>query len=265
MRWFLGLNHDAPHYDAYARMLQAAVISAPAESGLRPHLLFDGPECELTRWFRGRGGEVIFRESFLKPYLQAAAANPTTHRAALYGKGVYLRTEIPDLLRERGWDDPTVLYTDTDILFTPRFRAQDLPEPTHAIAVGPDFDRENYDVFNSGFMVYNLAQWWPLHERFKAFLIEDLPNALRHEWDQYSFKMFFGRDYHRLDPIWNWKPYWGENRDARMLHFHGPKPFLRPALRKRIADPVQAKLATGYFWKVCDEWDRLLASAGIVT
>jgi len=48
-----------------------------------------------------------------------------------------------------------------------------------------------------------------------------------------------------------------------MLHFHGPKPFLRPALRQRIADPVQAKLANGYFWKVCDEWDRLLISAGI--
>src|ERR1043165_7872157 len=102
MRWFLGLNHDAPHFDAYARMLQAAVLSVPAESGLRAHLLFDGPECDLTRWFRARGGRVIFRESFLKPQLIAAAADPATRYAAAHGNGVFLRAEIPDVLREHG-------------------------------------------------------------------------------------------------------------------------------------------------------------------
>jgi hypothetical protein len=265
MRWFLGLNHDAPHFAAYAQMIQAAVLSAPAESGLKPHLLFDGPECELTRWFRDRGGEVIFRESFLKPHLVAAAADPKTPLALTYGKGVYLRTEIPDLVRERGWDDEVVLYTDSDVFFTPIFRAADLPTPTHAIAVAPEYDRADETLFNSGFMLFNLPLWWHVHEQFKTFLIEDLPNSLRHEWDQYSFRRFFVGNYHRLDAIWNWRPYWGENPNARMLHFHGPKPFLRPALRQRIADPVQAKLAIGYFWKVCDQWERLLGSAGIAT
>src|SRR3954466_649993 len=117
MRWFLGLNHDAPHFSAYAQMVQAAVLSLPAESGLEPHLLFDGPECDLTRWFRDRGGEVIFRESFLKPHLRAACADPATPLALVYGSGVYLRTEIPDLLDERGWNDTTVLYTDSDVFF----------------------------------------------------------------------------------------------------------------------------------------------------
>jgi hypothetical protein len=265
MRWFLGLNYDAPHFAAYAQMAQAAVLSVPAEAGLRAHLLFDGPECELTEWFRTRGGEVIFRESYLKPHLRAASAHPATPHALSHGAGVYLRVEIPDLLRERGWDDETVLYTDCDVLFTPRFRIADLPAPTHAIACGPDFDRSNEDVFNSGFMLIHLPLWRPLHERFKAFAIEDLPNAIGgREWDQYSFKMFFGRNYQKLYPIWNWKPYWGENPDARVLHFHGPKPFLRPALRQRIANPLQAQLATGYFWKVCDQWDRLLISAGLL-
>lgn len=265
MRWFLGLNQDAPHFAAYARMAQAAVLSVPPEAGLSTHLLFDGRECEFTAWFRARGAEVIFRESYLKPHLQAASANPATPHALSHGAGVYLRIEIPDLLRERGWDDETVLYTDCDVLFTPRFRVSDLPAPTHAIACGPDFDRSNEDVFNSGFMLIHLPLWRPLHERFKAFAIEDLPNAIGgREWDQYSFKMFFGRNYQKLDPIWNWKPYWGENREARMLHFHGPKPFLRPALRQRLASPLQAQLATGYFWKVCDEWDRLLISAGLL-
>jgi SAM-dependent methyltransferase len=260
MRWFLGLNHDAPHFSAYAQMVQAAVLSAPPGSGLEPHLLFDGPECELTRWFRACAGEVIFRQTFLKPNLAAAAADPGTASALSHGSGVYLRTEIPDLLRERDWDDATVLYTDSDILFTPRFRAADLPVPTHPIAVAPDFEREGA-VFNSGFMLFHLPLWWPLHERFKEFLLADLPNAIRHEWDQFSFQQFFARNFHRLDPVWNWKPYWGENPEARVLHFHGPKPFLRDALRQGTAHPLQAQLATGLFAHACEEFDRLVALA----
>jgi hypothetical protein len=263
MRWFLGLNHDAPHYAAYARMVQAAVLSRPPEAGLEPHLLFDGPECELTRWFRDRGGEVIFRESYLKPQLIAASANPQTSYAAAHGNGVYLRADIPDVLRERGWSDDMVLYTDNDVLFTPAFRAADLPTPTRAIAVAPESDRNDEVIFNSGFMLFYLPLWRPLHERFKAFLLEDLPNSLRADWDQYSFRMFFQRDYHKLDPVWNWKPYWGENPEARMLHFHGPKPFLRDTIRQGTAHPLQINLATDYFWKVCEHYDALLASAGL--
>jgi hypothetical protein len=261
MRWFLGLNHDAPHYAAYARMVQAAMLSAGRESGLAPHLLFDGPECDLTRWFRDQGGQVIFRKSFLKPRLLAAAADPATRYAAAHGNGVFLRVEIPDLLREHGWADDTVLYTDNDVLLLPRFRAADLPAPTHPIAVAPEGDRDDAVNFNSGFMQFHLPRWWPVHERFKAFLVEDLPHSLRADWDQHSFRKFFAGNFQVLDPVWNWKPYWGENPDARVLHFHGPKPFLRDSIRQGTAHPVQIQLANEHFWKACERFDALLASS----
>lgn len=263
MRWFLGLNFDAPHYDAYARMVQAAVLSRPPEAGLEPHLLFDGPECELTRWFRAQGGEVIFRETFLKPYLARAAADPATPRASAHGNGVYLRTEIPDIIRENDWPDAAVLYTDNDVLFTPRFRAADLPRPTRPITVAPESNELAEPPLNSGFMVYDLAQWWPVHREFKRFLLADLPQALRHDWDQHSFRGFFGRDVHWLDSTWNWLAYWDANPEARLLHFHGPKPFLRDSLRDGTALPVQRKLATPAFWSACERYDQLLASAGL--
>jgi Glycosyl transferase family 8 len=261
MRWFLGLNHDAPHYVAYADMVRAAVLSAGADSGLQPHLLFDGPECDLTRWFRAHDGRVIFRESFLKPRLLAAAADPETRHAAAHGNGVFLRAEIPDVLREHGWDDERVLYTDNDVLLTPRFRAADLPAATHAIAVGSEIDRDDHVNFNSGVMLFHLPRWWPLHERFKAFLAADLPHSLRADWDQHSFRKFFRGDVQPLDAVWNWKPYWGENPDARLVHFHGPKPFLRDAIRQGTAHPVQIQLASDYFWQMCERYDRLLAVA----
>ena len=264
MRWFLGLNHAAPHFVAYARMVQAAMLSAPKEGGLQPHLLFDGSECDLTRWFRNRGGEVIFRESYLKPDLLRLLHIPEVAAQRLYVEGVYLRAEIPALMKERGWMDEIVLYTDNDILFTPLFRAADLPRRlAHPIAAAPESDRNDEVIFNSGFMLLNLPRWEPIYARFKQQLIDDLPMALRGDWDQFTFRAFFGKNYDRLDPVWNWKPYWGPNPAARVIHFHGPKPFLREQIRQGTALPVQLHLATGEFWRACEEFDRLLAAAGL--
>ena len=43
--------------------------------------------------------------------------------------------------------------------------------------------------------------------------------------DQGAFNMFYAGQFEvRLWPSWNWKPYWGYQSDAKLLHFHGPKP-----------------------------------------
>jgi lipopolysaccharide biosynthesis glycosyltransferase len=36
-------------------------------------------------------------------------------------------------------------------------------------------------------------------------------------------ELFSGRWEH-LPSTWNWKPYWGRNDEANIVHFHGPKP-----------------------------------------
>ena len=42
--------------------------------------------------------------------------------------------------------------------------------------------------------------------------------------DQGAYNAFYqGRfDVHR-SPVFNWKPYWGYNSGAKLIHFHGPK------------------------------------------
>ena len=42
-----------------------------------------------------------------------------------------------------------------------------------------------------------------------------------------------GRFFVHLDARWNWKPYWGHNRAAALVHFHGPKPDDYAAHRER--------------------------------
>jgi hypothetical protein len=62
-----------------------------------------------------------------------------------------------------------------------------------------------------------------------------------------------------LRPELNWKPYWGINPAAKIIHFHGPKPFLRGQIAAGLAHPAHAPLTGAAFNHYCAEWDRALA------
>ena len=46
-------------------------------------------------------------------------------------------------------------------------------------------------------------------------------------------RAFFGDNYTALSRTLNWKPYWGWNPEAEIVHFHGPKPV---AIRNFLAE-----------------------------
>jgi lipopolysaccharide biosynthesis glycosyltransferase len=261
MRWFLGLNHDAPHFAAYADMAQVAIFSALKHTSLQPHLIFDGPDCDLTRWVRRQGGTVLFRQSFLKERLAELSRRPESPFASAHGNGVYLRAEIPDILRENAWDDARVLYTDNDVMFTPKFDPEAFPGLDCAFAVAAEGNPHDYSVINSGIMLINCAKMEEVNPVFKSFLRFDLPMAVTRDWDQHSYKVFFGRRFNRLEPTFNWKTYWGRHDDARIIHFHGPKPFLRDAIRAKACDPMHLSLVSDFYWECCEQFDRHLQEA----
>src|SRR4051812_23435326 len=118
MKWFFALNEAAPFFGAYADMIKVAVHTAQRFTRLEPHFLFDGAPNELTAWLERRGVTVIFRRSaFSEAFQQMTAATGKSFYQQM-GPGILLRTEIPRLCVERGWDDDVVLYTDCDVFFT---------------------------------------------------------------------------------------------------------------------------------------------------
>jgi hypothetical protein len=57
----------------------------------------------------------------------------------------------------------------------------------------------------------------------------------------------------------NWKPYWGENAQAKIIHFHGPKPFQRDYLDSHW--PELKGLTGGAFVTEVERWSALLDEA----
>ena len=89
-------------------------------------------------------------------------------------------------------------------------------------ACAPEFQQDDYADFNAGVMVMNVKGLRDDLDEFTAFIRENLSNL--QAYDQGAYRMFYEGHVDRLDPIYNWKPYWGTSRDARIVHFHGVKP-----------------------------------------
>lgn len=63
----------------------------------------------------------------------------------------------------------------------------------------------------------------------------------------------------KLRPELNWKPYWGDYAEAKVIHFHGPKPFHQRHIDSHFAELKH--LTGGCYDELCDVWADLLAEA----
>lgn len=258
MKWFLGLHEKAPHFSDYCDLVKVAIVTARRFTRLEPHLIYDGGPNAFTAWLERNGVGIIHRQSYLLPALRELG-NETGLR---HGPGVFLRMEIPDLVRELGWDDERVVYTDCDVFFT----GDPLPVLEAArpefFAIAPEHDRNNPAAANSGVMVMNLPGLRSVNEEFKAYTRSILDQCVRDAWDQYAYLRYFAGRWQVLPCEVNWKTYWGYNPAASIVHFHGPKPFLRERLGRGAGDPLHQPLVTDAFWRYLADWDKVLAEAG---
>ncbi len=160
------------------------------------------------------------------------------------------------------------MYTDCDVMF-----ARD-PEPELAgvrckrFAVAPEFERGDYDRINTGVMLMNVPALHRDQEPFARFIGRNLERLVDTAWDQEAYRLYYRRKlpllpngWNRLDETLNWKPYWGENGSASIIHFHGPKPFDEELVRKRQVPPELLRLASDVYFMYCSKWRTYLRSA----
>lgn len=160
--------------------------------------------------------------------------------------GCFLKLElalVPELAQ-----DELVLYCDTDVLF---YRPLDelLAQRPAYMGMAREYTAPFYHdcrqltyqwrghsytvpmpfpiwTFSSGVALFNLERLRrrELVDRFLAFCAEN--EARIGNLDQSLLNYFFGKRITRLDDCWNCPPYREECRDmARVVHFHGPKPW----------------------------------------
>lgn len=214
MKWYFCLNESAKrgHFEA----AKVALHTCLEKTSLEPHAIFDGREGKVTKWLRRNGVTVHFRSLPFVDTLQARAGIRGLVPAA--ARGAYLRVMIPEVEKE----DDYVLYTDCDVLFQhdPVERlAQYAPR---FLAATPESAKNDVSFFNSGVMLINAAAWREKLAGLIAFIDGYLPywNGFSCN-DQGALNYFFRGAWDVMSLEMNWKPYWGRNDAAWIIHQHG--------------------------------------------
>lgn len=263
MQWFLTLNEGGPAFKQYCEMAKVAIHTALACTSLEPHLIYDGEDNDFTRWVRGRDVRIIRWRSSLFTEL-ADLGRRIRHpgfTAAL--PGIFLRVDLPLIGRRVGLDE-RVLYTDCDVLF--QHDVIDLLEPIRCkyFAAALESNRSIPEEMNSGVMWMHLTQMACLDEQFRAYIADNIDGLPASSWDQGVYRAFYrARDgvprWDSLPLEMNWKSYWEYNASARVVHFHGPKPFQRNHIDSHY--PEIKHLSGGGYSELCDRWEELLEEA----
>lgn len=252
MRWFFALNEASTSFWDYANLVQVAVHSARRHTTLTPVCLYDGNDNALTAWLEAADVTIIRRRTFLHEWVTDLAPIP---------RGAYLRLEIPEVCRDRGWTDDYVLYTDCDVVFTTD------PAPTLArikpelFAAAPESDQSDFVHFNSGVMWINVGGFAREQNALRETIRTHLSEAITPPYDQAALQRHFAGRVTPLPVEFNWKPYWGPHDDALILHFHGPKPAQKYlALNQRLPVGLTRWVGPAYY-EACRLWDTLLIAA----
>jgi len=268
MKWFFALNQACPTFSYYSDMIKVAVHTALKHTSLVPHFLYDGRDSALTDWLTNRNVQIIRCRTSLYERLRLLSQKNQKADILEIGAGAFLRTELPRITREMGIEDLYILYTDCDVLFIKEVSEELSKIGCHYFAVAPEFDPKDYQQMNTGVMLMNPNNLMALDQSFTNFVTLNLEKFPC--WDQSAYQWFykrprmgflFKRCWDRLPIEFNWKPYWGDYSRAKILHFHGPKPFQREYLKSGGAPKVLQDLAIGSYDDACSLWERMLKEA----
>jgi hypothetical protein len=259
MQWYFALTEDSTAFRQYAEMVMVAVHTARRHTALEPHCIYDGKENEFTTWLKKNGVRIIAHRSFIREALEELGREKQNPHLAAALSGAFSRIELPDIVQGNG----RVLYTDCDVVFLGEVVPELEANPCRLFAVAPESDREDYLNMNTGVMLMNIERLRESLPAFREYVGKNLAALEAESWDEAAYRWFYrdenGPQWDQLRPELNWKPYWGENAGARIVHFHGPKPFQREYIDSHW--PELKGLTGGAYLVEVQRWEKLLLEA----
>lgn len=220
MKCFFALSGNDERYVEMAKVL---VCSAKKHTNLELICVLDGCDPSLVDWLKRCGVKVLEWEvTFLQEIIESYKGQRTIE----FCRGTYLCMELPKIIREYGIDEEFVLYVDVDVMFRGPF---DIKEYTPAhFASAADWGLDDRSRFSTGVIVMNTKSLFGKYDDFLAHLRNhkfDFSHTKMGPCDQGAWNTFYSHNEHDwLDPKYDWKPWWGINPEARIVHFSGPKP-----------------------------------------
>ncbi|HMG05760.1 MAG TPA: hypothetical protein VK581_09880 [Chthoniobacterales bacterium] len=259
MQWFFALTEDSTAFRQYAEMIMVAVHTAQKFTSLRPHCIYDGAENEFTAWLTKHGVKIVHHRGFVRDQLAELGRQKGNPHFEAALSGAFSRVELPEIVTRLG-GAPRVLYTDCDVFFVAEVVAELEANPCEYFAVAPEFARDDYQHMNTGVMLMNTDRLRESLPEFRAYILQNLAALESESWDQAAYRRFYrdenGPLWDRLRPELNWKPYWGECAEAKIIHFHGPKPYQQEHIESTW--PELKSLTGGAFPAAVERWSQLL-------
>jgi len=247
LKWIFTLSNTKRGAGRFEAIAKAAVVSALRNTNLVPVCIYYGPQGHLSRWLEGKGVRMIYHtpewRDRLVAGLEAGRAIGLATKSTHYNNpssaiGTFLRVDIPIL----GFTDDFVLYANANVYFAADITVADFGERPRYIRMGAEADALT-TVFrngtgqravsgNAGIMLMNVAGLRRTYKDFVDFTFSEDSIARGLHFgvpygplDQGAYNKFYeGRFQVERLPLFNWKPYWGRCDNARIIHFHGPKP-----------------------------------------
>jgi lipopolysaccharide biosynthesis glycosyltransferase len=244
-KWYFCLSEttlNRPQHN-WIDMIKVAVNSALQNTSLKPYFIYDGNPNDLTKELETKGVNIIYYQSSLYKYMIESKSSSID-----IARGAYLRFEIPIIEDE----DEFVLYTDCDVIFTPQFNVDDLVlSDIKTMAFAPQTNISDYQHdLNSGVLIFNIKdmkkEYANLIQFAKDWILNNKPG-----FDQEVLREYFDSSKLSKLPVeYNWKPYWGQNDKAKIIHWHGPKPDAVDSYinkNEQFLDPN---------WKIIYNWNQ---------
>lgn len=227
MKCYLCITDSIVDRKDYFDMLKVALMSARKNTTLHLVCLYDGKENDpVYNLLKEYDVQIIIHEFPFKQEIRDIY--PAKWMIDNLGKlidynqiyGAFMRMEIPAIETE----DQYVFYADVDVLFLGDIRLEDLPRPAY-LAAAPEYEccADNITYFNAGVLLLNIEGMKEKYLIFKEMMKKRQRNSSGLFDQGYLNELCFSQ-MEALPTQYNWKPYWGINDKAKLIHYHGMKP-----------------------------------------
>jgi hypothetical protein len=262
MWWFFALTEDSTAFRQYAEMLMVAVYTARKFTSLEPHFIYHGNDNHFTRWLTRRGVRIIRHRSVFRDALAELGRRKENPHFAAALSGAFSRVELPEIVDRLGGGE-RVLYTDCDVMFAAEVVPELEAHPCQYFAVAPESVEGDYINMNTGVMLMNTKRLGQSLSKFREYIAQNLATLEKESWDEAAYRWFYrdkdGPLWDKLPAEFNWKPYWGDSAEAKIIHFHGPKPYQRDHIESTW--PELKPYTGGAYDTEIKRWSELLRQA----
>jgi hypothetical protein len=223
--WFTAVGNG--HETDYLMMVQAALESALqcCSNTIFPVVVIGGDPSIIPKWLidihRSKQVYVVNHNLTFSTRIKKFSKDPT-----IKDHGAFQRLDIPllvdeihGILQENSIDvrKDYVMYTDADVLLL-NLNESNFIKPA-LIAYGAEDEKGL--AANSGVLFMNVAAM--KKEIFHLFDFADERLWAFPAIEQGLVLQYFQGKHQKLEDRYNWKPYWGVNSHAFVVHFHGAK------------------------------------------